>query len=141
MPALLRGYRRIYNKWSVNRRGCVLNIEPSVNSSIIGLLLGPLSLTEFTRIGRREQWGKHYDCVTVTVERLENVRENVECATSIAKESFVRAGIIALVYKNIVEKGLQQLADRFHMPDFLVNYRNNTYDADGALLSLRQRTQ
>jgi len=54
MPALLRGYRRIYNKWSIDRRGCLLNIQLSQRHSVIGLILRSLSNKETDNIRRRE---------------------------------------------------------------------------------------
>ena len=129
-PALLKGYKRIYNKWSLKRHGCVLNIEPSVNNSVMGLLFGPLSSWEMDKISRREQWSKHYDCIAVTVNIVGST-ENVKCVTSIAKKFFLRKGAISTTYRKTVEEGLRQLSSKFQMPDFLINYGNNTYDSDG----------
>jgi hypothetical protein len=100
----------------------------------MGLLLGPLSPTEFENISKREQWSKHYDCITITVETVGGTRQNVKCVTSIAKKTFVRRSNISIAYKRIVEEGLSQLSNRFQMPDFLVIYRNNTYESNGELL-------
>lgn len=131
VPALLKGYRRVYNKWSIIRRGCVLSIEPSCTDSVLGLLLGPLNRREIMSIAQRELWGKHYDCVVVAVERLLYEKKTVEALTSVAKKPFTRGKRISRAYERIVKTGLEDLSVKFQMPEFLQNYKNNTYAPNG----------
>lgn len=132
IPAVLRGYKRVYNKWSTRRKGYVLNIEKSRVHSVLGLLIGPLSKDELENIGKRELWGKHYECVSVTVQTLLNDKKEARALTSIAKKRFLIEGKkISLEYERIVRKGIEDLSIKFQMPEFIENYMHDTFDFEG----------
>lgn len=137
-PALLRGFKRIYNKKSVKKyRGyTVLNIERSPNHSILGLVLGPLTEEEFGNIGKREMWSIHYKCAIVTVEVLQD-RRNIVVYTSIANPRYIGTGKISEEYKKKVEKGIRSLTRRFNMPEFIQNYKENTFNSEGRIITPR----
>ena len=132
IPAVLKGYKRVYNKWSTRRKGYVLNIEKSRGHSVLGLLIGPLSKDELENIRKRELWGKHYECVSVTVQTLLNDKKEVRALTSIAKKRFLIKGKrISLDYEKIVRKGIKDLSIKFKMPEFIENYIHDTFDFEG----------
>jgi len=130
IPALLRGYRRIYNKWSVIKKGCVQNIQKSQKYSILGLVFKSLSDKEINKIRDRELWGKHYDSVRVKVE-LPQVSEPsiVTAITSMARQEMVRTGRIASKYQEIVESAIKKAQQRYKTIDFWRNYLDNTFDS------------
>jgi hypothetical protein len=131
VPALLIGYRRIYNKWSTVRHGCVLNVEPSNVDSVLGLLFGPLNRSEIVSLAKRELWGVHYDYVVVMVEKLLYKKKMVKAVTSVAKKPFIRGTRISRAYERIVRAGVESLSIKFQMPQFLDNYESSTYNPQG----------
>jgi len=129
-PAVLDGFRRVYNKLSGNWCGTVLNIEKSPKHSVLGLLFGPLKKEEFDKIGKRECW-PGYRRQTHYQRELENVKiipeGTTEAYTSMAAKKFVGIGDIPPKYQKIVEAGIRNLSKKFNLPEFIENYKENTF--------------
>lgn len=134
-PAILNGFRRIYNKLSSSWGGTVLNVEESPKHSVLGLLFGPLEKEEFDRVGRRECWPGycsriHYQCVPKNVKILPEGTA-VDAYTSIAESRFVGTGAIPLEYQKMVEEGIRDLSKKFNLPELVENYEENAFYSNG----------
>lgn len=132
VPAVLKGYKRVYDKWSIRRKGYVLNIAKSREHSVLGLLLGPLDKDELENIRKRELWGVHYKRVSVTVQTLLHGKREVRALTSVAKKRYLIKGKkFSLDYEKIVQEGIRDLSIKFGMSKFVENYNQDTFDVEG----------
>jgi hypothetical protein len=137
VPAELANYKRLYDKWSFTRKACVLNVHPSENHSVIGLLFYSLTDDELKRIGAREVWCTHYDPVIVDLGLILTRSASFQAITSIAKQNFIQQGDISIPYQKIVEQGVIELSKRFRLQEMVRNYLKNTFDSNGNPISAR----
>jgi len=67
-PARLVGWRRIWNVYRAEWHGGVLNVEPSPESTVVGILVEGLEAADFARLDAQES--THLPRETVSVEPI-----------------------------------------------------------------------